>query len=110
MSPVARSGFVDTQDPSHAAGVRDETPVIVGIGKGLTGHDVFEGRYVKGLPRVAPTCGYAAVQDGEMRMEEVRGMVVMRAANGPVTRAPCPWKGRIAPRPPGRTGVPPGGV
>lgn len=73
-------------------------------------YNVFEGKVVKGLPRVTLTRGKVAVMDGVVQTEEGHGKFVAREPMGAVNRALTQWKDLTAPRPVVRTGVPASGV
>jgi len=73
-------------------------------------YNVFEGKYVKGLPRYTLTRGRIAVSDGEVQTKEGHGKFVKRQANGTVNRALSTWKELTNPTPVERTGIPASGV
>ena len=69
-------------------------------------YNVFEGKKVKGLPRVTLTRGHVAIHDGEVKTREGHGQFVAREARPAVNRALSQWKNLTAPRPVARTGIP----
>ena len=73
-------------------------------------YNVFEGKYVKGLPRFTLTRGHVAVHDGEIRTQEGHGEFVKREPNTAVNQALSSWKKLTSPRPVERTGIPASGV
>ena len=73
-------------------------------------YNVFEGKKVKGLPRVTLTRGHVAIHDGEVKTREGHGQFVAREARPAVNRALSQWKNLTAPRPVARTGIPATGV
>ena len=73
-------------------------------------YNVFEGKYVKGLPRFTLTRGLLAVEDGAMKNEVGHGEFVRREPFQAVNTALSKWKEVTAPRKVQRTGIPASGV
>lgn len=73
-------------------------------------YNVFEGKYVKGLPRYTLTRGVVAVNDGAVQTQEGHGQFVRREPVNPVNRALGTWKELTSPRKVDRTGIPASGV
>ncbi|MEC9343764.1 MAG: dihydropyrimidinase [Pseudomonadota bacterium] len=73
-------------------------------------YNVFEGKKVKGLPRIVLSRGVVAYADGKVEAPEGHGEFVAREPFTAVNRALSTWKELTAPRPVERTGIPASGV
>ena len=73
-------------------------------------YNVFEGKKVKGLPRVVLSRGVVAYDEGKVTAPEGHGEFVKREPFQAVNKALSTWKELTAPRPVERTGIPASGV
>jgi len=73
-------------------------------------YNVFEGKFVKGLPRFTLTRGHVAVEEGAMKTREGHGEFVRREPFQAVNTALSQWKEVTAPRKVQRSGIPASGV
>jgi dihydropyrimidinase len=73
-------------------------------------YNVFEGKYVKGLPRFTLTRGEVAIEEGTIKTREGHGKFVARQPFQAVNKALSKWKEVTAPRKVQRTGIPASGV
>jgi dihydropyrimidinase len=73
-------------------------------------YNVFEGKYVKGLPRYVLSRGHVSIVDGEVKAREGHGEFVARKPFQAVNKALSQWKEITAPRKVERSGIPASGV
>lgn len=84
--------------------------ITAGAQQSSIDYNVFEGKTVKGLPRITLSRGRVAFREGAIEAPEGHGEFVPREARGSINRALSEWKALTAPRPVARSGIPVSGV